>query len=32
MKLFAWLPPRAVDSVMRRFEVTVPQTKEREEP
>jgi short-subunit dehydrogenase len=32
MKLFAWLPPGLVDSVMRRFDVTVPQTLEREEP
>jgi short-subunit dehydrogenase len=32
MKLFAMLPPHAVDSVMRRFEVAVPQTHEREEP
>jgi len=32
MKLFAMLPPHAVDSVMRLFEVAVPQTHEREEP
>jgi short-subunit dehydrogenase len=32
MKLFAWLPPGVVDSVMRRVDVTVPQTHEREEP
>jgi short-subunit dehydrogenase len=32
MKLFAWLPHGMVDSVMRRFDVTVPQTHEREEP
>ena len=32
MKLFGLLPPRAVDSAMRLFEVAVPQTHEREEP
>jgi short-subunit dehydrogenase len=32
MRLFSLLPPRIVDSAMRRFEVDVPQTHEREEP
>jgi short-subunit dehydrogenase len=31
MRLFTILPPRIVDSVMRRFHVEVPQTNEREE-
>jgi short-subunit dehydrogenase len=31
MRLFTVLPPRVVDSIMRRFHVEVPQTHEREE-
>jgi short-subunit dehydrogenase len=32
MRLFTMLPPRAVDSAMRLFDVAVPQTHERENP
>lgn len=32
LRLFTLLPPRIVDAVMRRFDVDVPQTHEREEP
>lgn len=32
IRLFRNLPPRIVDAVMRRFDVSVPQTHEREQP
>jgi len=32
MRLFNFLPPRLVDAVMRRFDVEVPETAEREAP